>query len=79
MAPAVISAVRIAAGHDGSAELVVTLRHGNGGRSDVTLDDLGAAALLQACGGATPEDLIGHGWEKVQQALAVSWNRCANT
>lgn len=79
MTGTVISGVRIAAGHDGAAELIVTLRHGNGGLSDVTLDELGAAALFEACGGRTPDDLIGHGWEKVQHALAVSWNRFANT
>ncbi len=74
---AVISGVRIAAAHDGVAELVVTLRYANGGRSEVTLDELGAAALFEACGSHTAEDLIGHGWEKVQHALAVSWNRYA--
>jgi len=79
MDTAVISQVRTAAGHDGTAELIVTLRHANGGLSDVTLDELGAAALFQACGGDSMDDLIGHGWEKVQQALAVSWNRYANT
>lgn len=72
---AVISHVRVAAGHDGAAELVVTLRHGNGGSSDVTLDEVGAAALFDACGGRTADDLVGHGWEKVRHALAVSWNR----
>jgi hypothetical protein len=79
MSVALISAVRIAAGHDGAAELVVTLRHANGGVSDVTLDELAAAALLQGCGAHSMDDLIGLGWEKVQQALAVSWNRYANT
>lgn len=75
---AVISDVRIAAAHDGVAELVVTLRFGNGGRSAVTLDEVGAAALFAACGSDSADDLIGHGWEKVQQALAVSWNRYTN-
>ncbi len=77
MAGAVISHVRVAAAHDGVAEMVVTLRHDNGGLSDVTLDETGAAALFAACGSATAEELIGHGWEKVQHALTVSWNRYA--
>ncbi|MAT84757.1 MAG: hypothetical protein CMQ43_10515 [Gammaproteobacteria bacterium] len=77
MAGAVISHVRVAAAHDGVAEMVVTLRHANGGLSDVTLDETGAAALFEACGSSTAEELIGHGWEKVQHALAVSWNRYA--
>lgn len=75
MSAAVISDVRVAAAHDGVAELVVTLRYDNGGESDVTLDEVGAAALLEACGSTATEELIGHGWEKVQHALAVSWNR----
>ncbi len=73
--PAVISHVRVTAGHDGAAELVVTLRHGNGGLSDVTLDAPGAAALFEACGTRSPDELLGHGWDKIREALSVSWNR----
>lgn len=75
MDPALISRVRIAAAHDGVAELVVTLRHGNGGESAVMLDEVAAAALFSACQAANADDLIGHSWEKVRQALDVSWNR----
>lgn len=74
-----ICAVRIAAAHDGAAELIVTLRHGNGGESEVTLDETGAAALFDATGASTPEQLIGAPWQHVQAALAVSWNRFSNT
>ena len=77
MSLAVITGARVAAAHDGSAELVVTLRHGNGGCSEVTLDETAAAALLAACGAGTTEALVGHGWEKVRDALGVSWNRYA--
>jgi hypothetical protein len=72
---AVISSVRIAAAHDGVAELVVTLRHGNGGESAVMLDEVAAAALFSACQADNANDLIGHSWEKVRQALNISWNR----
>ncbi|MEQ8857156.1 MAG: hypothetical protein RIC56_00780 [Pseudomonadales bacterium] len=75
---AVISHARVTAGHGGAAELVVTLRHGNGGLSDVTLDAPAAAALFDACAANHSDELIGHGWEKVQRALTVSWNRFAN-
>lgn len=75
MAGAVISRVRVAAGHDGTAELIVTLVHGNGGESDVNLDEIAAAALFAACGSSAPEELAGHDWQHVQAALAVSWNR----
>jgi carbonic anhydrase len=75
MQEAVISAVRVAAAHEGVAELVVTLTHGNGGTSEVALDHLAANALLQSCAATMPEQLTGHSWSKVREALAVSWNR----
>lgn len=75
MTATVIEATRIAAAHDGTAELIVTLRHGNGGASEVVLDETAAAALLRDCGAATAEELTGQTWEKVRDALAVSWNR----
>lgn len=55
MSGAVICDARVVAAHDGVAELVVTLRHDNGGRSQITLDETAAAALLQACNAAGPE------------------------
>ncbi len=72
---ATICATRTSAGHDGSAELIVMLRHPNGGCSEVTLDWLAADALMQACNARNASELDGHGWEKVRDALAVSWNR----
>lgn len=75
MSTTVIASARVAAAHDGVAELVLTLRHGNGGLSQVTLDEIASAALLEACNTNRPEGLQGHGWEKVRDALAVSWNR----
>ncbi|MCP5180458.1 MAG: hypothetical protein H6993_01420 [Pseudomonadales bacterium] len=75
MTAAVICGSRLAAAHDGVAELVVTLRHGNGACTDVSLDHVASTALLAACGVQHPDDLVGHGWEKVRDALAVSWNR----
>lgn len=75
MSDALIEGARVAAAHDGSAELIVTLRHPNGGISDVTLDEIAAAALMQACDAVDPDQLTGHGWDKVRDALGVSWNR----
>lgn len=74
---ATIAAVRIAAAHEGVAELVVTLAHANGGRSEVALDPLATSALMDACNATHHEQLIGHGWQKVRDALSVSWNRFA--
>ena len=70
-----ITSARIAAAHEGVAELVVTLEHSNGGRSEVALDELATSALLSACNASAPEGLIGAPWQKVRDALGVSWNR----
>jgi hypothetical protein len=78
MSAAVICDVRVAAAHDGVAELVVTLRHGNGGTSVVSLDQRAAAALYCACNASRADDLMGASWEHVREALAVSWNRFAD-
>lgn len=78
MQEAVIDTVRVAAAHEGVAELVVTLKHSNGGTSEVALDQLAADALLQACQASSPEQLAGHSWSKVREAMAVSWNRFSN-
>ncbi len=75
MTETVISEARVAAAHEGVAELVVTLTHENGGRSEVALDELAANALLAACNAEHPEALIGAPWQKVRDALGVSWNR----
>lgn len=75
MTGAVIDQARIAAAHEGVAELVVVLVHANGGRSEVSLDQLATAALMDACNASHPDQLAGHGWEKVRDALGVSWNR----
>jgi hypothetical protein len=75
MSQAVIHEARIAAAHEGVAELVVVLRHSNGGLSEVALDQLATGALLDACNATIPEQLTGHSWEKVRDALGVSWNR----
>lgn len=79
MSMAVISDVRIAAAHDGEAELVVTLAFGNGGRSEVALDEYAARRLLESCRGEEPADLIGAGWEHVRDALIASSARFAPT
>lgn len=75
MNEAVIDSVRLGAAHDGEAELVVTLRFGNGGRSDVTLDRHAVAHLMDASGAAAPDALVGCGWRLVRDAVAASANR----
>lgn len=75
MADAVIKAARIAAAHDGVAELVVELAYENGGVGEVVLDELAARTLMQNCQAQSVDDLLGQGWQAVREALQVSWNR----
>ena len=75
MTEAVISTVRVAAAHEGVAELIVTLEHENGGVSEVALDAPAVTALLLACDTEHPDGLIGAPWHRVRDALGVSWNR----
>jgi len=70
-----IVAVRIAAAHEGDAELIVDIRYANGGETQVALDHLATQALFDACGASAAEDLIGQSWRKVRDALAVAYNR----
>ncbi|MEM1435824.1 MAG: hypothetical protein AAGG11_17320 [Pseudomonadota bacterium] len=75
MSDTVIDRVRVAAAHDGVAELVVVLRHGNGGLSEVALDHAGASALLRSAGVGSADELAGASWVLVRDALTESWNR----
>lgn len=75
MSGAVISRVQLAAAHDGDAELVVALLFENGGESLVALDECAARHLMESCGAENPDALVGHGWERVRDALDVSSNR----
>lgn len=77
MSLAVIREVRIAAAHDGDAELMVTLEYENGGTSLVALDEFAARTLLESCAATSPEGLVGAGWEKVRDALVTSSQRYA--
>lgn len=77
MSGAVIAGVRLAAAHDGDAELVVTLRFENGGETQVTLDHYAASHLMDACGTKELDALVGQGWERVRNALEASSNRFA--
>jgi hypothetical protein len=70
-----IVAVRIAAAHEGAAELLVDIRYANGGETQVALDHFTTQALFDLCGASTAEDLIGQGWSKVRDALEVAYNR----
>ena len=61
----VIVGAEIAAGHDGSAELVVRLRHPNGTEAPVVLDEATGLGLMRRCGVAHVDDLAGHSWRAI--------------
>ena len=73
--PAIIKDARIAAAHEGIAELIVLIEYENGGTSEVTLDEMATRALMTACEADTIDDIRGHPWELVRDALQVSYNR----
>lgn len=65
---AVIDSAEIAAGHDGTAELVVRLRHANGATAPVVLDEAAGLRLMAECGAAHVDELAGHSWRRVLDA-----------
>lgn len=72
---AVIGGARVAAAHDGVAELRVELCFPGGGRSEIVLDTVAAEALFRICDVDSLGALGGHGWESVRDALTHAWNR----
>jgi hypothetical protein len=70
-----IKEARLAAAHEGIAELIVKIEYDNGGISEVALDQMATSALMRSCDAETIEDIKGHSWDKVRDALQVSYNR----
>lgn len=70
-----IHSARVIAAHDGVAELIVTIVYDNGGQTEVTLDATASDALMSSCRAETITQLQGHSWQKVRDALALSYNR----
>jgi hypothetical protein len=66
---AVVAGVEIVAGHDGAAELLVRLRHGNGALSSVSLDAETSFDLLRGADAASLEGLVGQSWRFVTREL----------
>lgn len=71
----IIDGARLVAAHDGVVELLVTIAYSNGGKSEVTLDSAATDALLRSCDANEVNELLGHSWEKVRDALSHSYNR----
>ena len=62
---AVIVGAEIVAGHDGSAELLVTLRHPNGVEGPVVLDAATGLKLMRVCGATHVDELAGQSWRRI--------------
>lgn len=75
MSGASIKSVRLAAAHEGIAELIVDIEYDNGGVTEVALDRFASQALMDSCKAKTADDLIGQSWEHVRDALNTSYNR----
>ncbi|MCC5872553.1 MAG: hypothetical protein JJU22_09170 [Gammaproteobacteria bacterium] len=69
MAEATIERAVVTPGHDGSAELLVTIRYGNGGSGHVSLDAGAAERLFDLCGVTRLEDLAGQPWQHLTHIL----------
>lgn len=67
-----ITGARVAPGHDGQAELVVLLRHGNGATDRLTLDAAAAERLLARCGVEDISSLAGQSWRHLMHVLDSS-------
>lgn len=70
-----IKQARVAAAHEGIAEMVVAIEYDNGGVSEVALDRDAAERLLNSANAKSLEDLVGASWEQVRDALSASFNR----
>lgn len=75
MGSATIINVRLAAAHEGIAELVVSIAYENGGITEVALDQMATSALMDSCNASSIDDVKGQPWDKVRDALQISYNR----
>ena len=66
---AVIVRAEIVAGHDGSAELMVRLRHPDGREGPVVLDADTGLKLLNVCGNGPLSDLEGQSWRRILEGI----------
>lgn len=69
MSLATVLAADIAAGHDGDADLVITVRYENGVVGSVTLDADSAFEIMQSCGAASSADLVGRPWRDIMKGV----------
>jgi hypothetical protein len=66
----VIVGAEIAAGHDGSAEMALSIQYENGVVSAVVLDQATGLDVMRASGAASLDGLIGRTWREVFKNLS---------
>ncbi len=66
---ATIVGAEIAGGHDGTAEMVVSIQYENGVVGSVTLDADTGFSIMKACGAADLAALIGRPWREISKGL----------
>ena len=72
---AVVVAVEVSAGHDGEAELTLSVRFENGVVAPVVLDAEAGFDILAGCGAEGAGDLVGRPWREVLKGLRGDLNR----
>jgi len=66
-----IAGAEIAAGHDGTAVLIVELEFDTGRLSAVTLDTEAGLRLMRNCGVSHLSELVGHSWHGILEATST--------
>ena len=67
--------LKISASHEGIAEVLLTIKHDNGGLTQVPLDYFAISMLMESCQAESIEGIIGTNWDKVRDAIQASHNR----
>jgi hypothetical protein len=65
----VIVGAGISAGHDGAAELTITLRYENGVTASVVVDANVGFSLMRNCGASCLDDLRGQSWRHFLEGI----------
>ena len=70
-----IKQARVAAAHEGIAEMIVTIEYDNGSVTEVALDRNTVEQLMNSTNAQSLDDLVGASWEQVRDALSAAFNR----
>ncbi len=65
MVEAIIVGAEMVAGHDGSVELMVRLRHPDGAEGSIVLDEEAGLRLMTTCGASSLDELSGQSWRRI--------------